>query len=330
MMQGRVSSTLKILTSGPFLSVHKVSDDVINALKQKHPKPSPILEISLFSRPVNEVLPCYFDNIDEEKVSKASYLTKDADNSSQLDAMQHHHLLWSRKCKVENKELRTQIAILARKLATETLDPLTLEAFVSWRLIPLDKNPGVRPVDVWEVLRRIVVNCIGWVLKQDTQLAAGPLQTSSWLQSGAEVAVHSMWCTFEDDRTDAVIFVDARNAFNSLNHQGALHNIRVICPQIATILVNTHRRPARLIILGASHIYCLEGKTQGDNLAMAFYALVTTPPLNTLQITSPEVREVCLTDNISRAGSLSDLTIWLKNVISEGKRFGYLVNERKS
>ena len=127
-----------------------------------------------------------------------------------------------------------------------------------------------------------------------------------------------------------MIFVDARNAFNSLNHQGALHNIRVICPQIATILVNTHRRPARLIILGASHIYCLEGKTQGDNLAMAFYALVTTPPLNTLQITSPEVREVCLTDNISRAGSLSDRTIWLKNVISEGKRFGYLVNERKS
>ena len=75
--------------------------------------------------------------------------------------MQHHHLLSSRKYKVENRELRTQIAILARKLATETLDPLTLEAYVSCRLIPLDKNPGVRPIGVGEVLCRIVGKCIG-------------------------------------------------------------------------------------------------------------------------------------------------------------------------
>ena len=159
---------------------------------------------------------------------------------------------------------------MARKLATETLDPLTLEAYVSCRLLSVDKNPGARPIGVGEVLRRIVGKCIGWVLKEDIQLAAGPLQTATGLQSGAEAAIHSMRSMFEDDRTDAVILVDARNAFNSLNRQAALHNIRVIFPQIATILVNTYRRPARLIILGASDIYSLEGTTQGDNLAMAF------------------------------------------------------------
>ena len=95
---------------------------------------------------------------------------------------------------------------------------------------------------------------------------------------------HSMRCMFEGDRTDAVIFVDARNAFNSLNRQAALHSIRVICPQMTTILVNTYRRPAGLIILGDSDIYSLEGTTQGHNLAMAFYALGTTPHVNPLQI----------------------------------------------
>ena len=64
-------------------------------------------------------------------VSKSSSLTKGADDPPQLDAMQYHHLLSSRKYKVENKELRTKIPILAKKLATETLDPLTLEAYVS-------------------------------------------------------------------------------------------------------------------------------------------------------------------------------------------------------
>ena len=199
---------------------------------------------------------------------------------------------------------------MARKLATEILDPLTLETYVSCRLIPVDKNLGVRPIVAGEVLHRIVSKYIGWVLKEDIELAARPLQTATGLQSGMEAAIHSMRCMVEDDPTDAVILVDTRNAFNSLNRPAALHNIRVICPQIATILVNTYRRPACLIILGASDIYSLEGTTQGDNLAMAFYALGTTLLVNTLQITSPDVHQVRLADDISGPGSLDDVIIW--------------------
>ena len=50
------------------------------------------------------------------------------------------------------------------------------------------------------------------------------------LQSGAEAAIYSIRCMFEDDRTDAVILVDTTNGFNSLNCQAAMRNIRVICP----------------------------------------------------------------------------------------------------
>ena len=50
------------------------------------------------------------------------------------------------------------------------------------------------------------------------------------VQSGAEAAIHSIRCMFEDDRTDTVILVDTRNGFSSLNCQAAMRNIRVICP----------------------------------------------------------------------------------------------------
>ena len=60
---------------------------------------------------------------------------------------------------------------------------------------------------------------------------------------------------------------------------------------------------------------------------MAFYALGTTPLVSTLQITSPEVRQVCLADDISGAGHLNDLIVRWKNVILEGKKFGYLVKK---
>ena len=259
---------------------HQFSTETSKIIRniRKHPPQSP----------VNEVLLCYFDNIDEDAVSKTSSLTKGADGASQLDAMQYHHLLSSGKYKVKNKEVRTRIAILAGKLATETLNPLTLEAYVSCGLIPQDKNPGLFWLMCGEVLHRIVGKFIGLVLKKNMQIAAGPLQTATGLQSGSETAIHSIRCMFEDDRTDAVILVDVRNAFNSLNCQEALHNVWVLCPQIAIILVNIYSRPAHLIIPGASDIYSLKGTTLGDNA---------------------EVRKVCLADDISSSGSLEDL-LW--------------------
>ena len=53
----------------------------------------------------------------------------------------------------------------------------------------------------------------------------------------------------EADETDAALLVDASNAFNSLNRAAALHNIRVLCPLIATYVTNPYRVPARLLWL---------------------------------------------------------------------------------
>ena len=80
-------------------------------------------------------------------------MTKGAGGPSQLDAEQYRRLLTSNKYKKKNKELQGQLATLARLLATGYLDPNTLEAFVACRLIPLDKNPGVRPIGIGEVTR---------------------------------------------------------------------------------------------------------------------------------------------------------------------------------
>ena len=80
---------------------------------------------------------------------------------------------------------------------------------------------------------------IAWAIRDEVQTAAGPLQMSSGLQGGAEAAIHSMWEIFNAESSDAVILVDAANAFNNLNRMVALHNIQYICPPIATVLINT-------------------------------------------------------------------------------------------
>ena len=67
--------------------------------------------------------------------------------------------------------------------------------------------------------------------------------------------------TFEQPGPDAVLLIDASNAFNSLNRAAALHNVRILCPTIATYTINTYREPARLIIIGGKEMRSEEGTT---------------------------------------------------------------------
>ena len=71
-------------------------------------------------------------------------------------------------------------------------------------------------IGVGEVVRRIVGKTIVWSLSTEIEEAAGPLQVSSGLKGGAEAAIHSMKTKFEEEVSDAIILVDAENAFNRL------------------------------------------------------------------------------------------------------------------
>ena len=55
-----------------------------------------------------------------------------------------------------------------------------------------DKKPGVRPIGIGEVLRRLTGKLLVGVIKKDIIDATSPLQTCSGLKSGIEAAVHAM------------------------------------------------------------------------------------------------------------------------------------------
>ena len=297
MFEGKVKAALKFVEANSGSGVLPATNDVINALKQKHPSAAKVEKHSLISGPLKPSNIAHFFDITEVSIQKAAMKTKGAGGPSQFDADQFRRILCSKHFKAEGKELREEIALFACKIGTEVVDPETLEAYVSCRLIPLNKDPGIRPIGVGEVLRRIVGKSISWCLKDEIQEAAGPLQMSSGLEGGSEAAIHAMRNIFETESADGVILVDASNAFNSMNRTVALHNIQYICPPLAVVLINTYRRPSRLILPGGKEILSLEGTTQGDPLAMQFYALTVTPLITTLRILIPEVSQVWLADD---------------------------------
>ena len=68
------------------------------------------------------------------------------------------------------------------------------------------------------------------VIKPDVQSAVGLIH-SSFVQGSIldakQLATHAMRSIFEFDETEAVLLVDARNAFNNLNRAISLLNIQV-------------------------------------------------------------------------------------------------------
>ena len=120
-----------------------------------------------------------------------------------------------------------------------------------------------------------------------------------------------MYKVFQSPETEAVILVDATNAFNSLNRQVTLRNIQQLCPPLSKFLINTYREDIDLYI-DAETIYSQEGTTQGDRLAMAMYAIAIaiaiTPLINNLECES--LKQIWYTDDAAAGGELSDLKAW--------------------
>ena len=111
--------------------------------------------------------------------------------------------------KAKGTTITYQIAVFANTLATESLDPSCLQAYVANRLIPFDKSPGIRPIGIGEILRRLVGKLLVGELKQDLKEAAGPIQVCAGHEAGAEAAIHAMQSIFDEDNTQGILLIDA-------------------------------------------------------------------------------------------------------------------------
>ena len=104
-------------------------------------------------------------------------LTKGGSRPSGLDADGWRSVIFKRISNIiKSTDFCKTFAQLIKKLCIEELESATsLEAFRACRLIPLDKKPGLRPIGVGEVLRRITGKVIMMIFKKYITDATGPL-----------------------------------------------------------------------------------------------------------------------------------------------------------
>ena len=333
-MQGKVKSALRLLSSdsrGTPLSLDKEitsstgSDTIRDILHKKHPPSRPVYPSAILPEEApSSTHPILLESITGQLVRTTAIHTEGTAGPSGLDAAD-----WRRMCSSIHDASRDRcnaVAAVGCRLCTTFVDPVGLKALTSCRLIAMDKQPGVRPIGIGEVARRIIGKAILSIIKDDVLKVAGVQQLCVGQQSGCEAAIHAMRSVFELPSCHAILQQDATSACNNLNRNTALINIFHSCPSIAPARINTYRHESSLYI-GGEIIPSRESTTQGDPLAMAMFALATLPLVNKL---SRDLKQCWYADDASAGGELQHIWVWWDGLTQMGPQYGYFPNPEKT
>ena len=213
--KGNINSAMKLLADNMKNGILPLNDQTLHQIKQKHRHGKDAHREVLLPNIPEEIHSIKFHSIDADSVKKAMLQNKGAAGPSGLDADGWKRILTSNQFGSNSNDFCKTFAEVIKKLCiTEDLSS-SLEALLARRLIPLDKNAGLQPIGIGQVLRRIASKVVVSHIREDIISAVGSLQVCAGQETGCESIVHAMHEIYEDQVSEAVLLVDASNAFDS-------------------------------------------------------------------------------------------------------------------
>lgn len=306
----------------------KLDDSTKSEMKAKHPEPEMVCHSSLISGVMPDAMhPIFYTALNGDLIKRCALRTRGGAGVSQQEDMLWQKMVTSFKDTSSN--LCNAVAVLARRLASEYVDPAGLDALLANRGIAIDKCPGLRPVGVGEIVRRIVGKAIMQVTGEEVQRSVGALQLCAGHPTGVEAAIHAMRNFLEHDDNDGILLIDADNAFNRVNRAVALWNVQYTCPAMKFVLINAYRTPTRIFMTddnGSFEFLSQEGTTQGCPLAMAMYAMALAPLLKELH---PLCHQVWYADDATGCDTFVRMRAWFDALQALGPKYGYFPKPSK-
>ena len=180
---------------GPDEACTKTGRPVIDVLRDKHPPlrdpdlsgPNPGAFEGYGQLRTPEVVPV---TITERDIARVAPKLSGAGGPSGVDAVALSN--WLIRFGEESAALRTELAHWATWLCNESPPWAAYRALMACRLVALDKQPGVRPVGIGEVFRRLFAKCVVSRLGDKATTACGNLNLCAGLPAGIEGAIHAV------------------------------------------------------------------------------------------------------------------------------------------
>ena len=155
MKKGNVNSAVKIRPDNMKNGILHLTGQTLNQLKLKHPEEKEGSQEILLTDTPETIHPIKFESIDVEKIQKAAVKTQGGSRPPGMDADGWKRILTSKEFGKSSIDLCKAFAEVIKKICSIETQSASLETFLACRLIPLDKNPGLRHIGIGEVLRRI-------------------------------------------------------------------------------------------------------------------------------------------------------------------------------
>ena len=184
MKKGNVNSAMNILTDNMKTAFY--------LLQLKHPEGKEASQEILLTDTPETIHPIKFESTDVEKIQKDAVKTGGWSGPSVMDADGWEQILKSKQFGKSSIDLRKAFAEIIKKICSIKNQSSSLEAFLACRLIPLDKNPGFRPIGIGEVLRGIAAKEVVTHLRTEIVKSVGSLQVCAGQKAGFEPIIHAM------------------------------------------------------------------------------------------------------------------------------------------
>ena len=84
----------------------------------------------------------------------------------------------------------------------------------------------------------------------------------------------------------------------------------MLCPTLATYVINIYSQPARLFITGGKELISAKAAKQGDPLSIILYAISLQPLITQLHVSSA-AKQCWFADDATGSGSLQGVRKWL-------------------
>ena len=137
------------------------------------------------------------------------------------------------------------------------------------------------------------------------------LQVCAGHEAGCESFIHAMCTVYENQSAEAVLLVDASNAFNSINRNTFLDNVEIIRPSITRYVKNCYSLSIRLSSL----------------VVMGIYAIAIVPMI--LMLVEISLQRNCNTfttayaNDLTAAGPIDKLKKWWDELCRLGPKLDY-------
>ena len=140
---------------------------------------------------------------------------------------------------------------------------------------------------------------------------------------------------FNDEDADAAPLMDTENAFNSVNREAFIHNVKIICPAFATFSSSCYSSSSRIFINGGGKLKSTEGTIQRDPIAMIIYAIATIPLIPmTIEIMHDQpgntFKLITYADDFTAVKSLTEVKVLWNIFCHRGTKLGYYPRAFKS